>query len=544
MPPELLAGVRTPRCPGEPSAPAETASVAANPAARSQRSARELLRVHPAYAARLQEVGLDSATALIELPGEIVCGHPDRHVRRVVRPDLGGTFYLKRQHRVGWRERWRNWRLGFGWVSRSVREGQLLEQLQACGLAVPQWVAYGEDGRGRAFLLVEELPETCDLLQLLRGAGPASAVALHGPQRLRLARDLGEMLYRYHQAGFVTPNVQAKHLLYQPRTRQWFLIDWASAARKGRVTVAERAAALATLHASVPAGGCGLRDRLRVLRAALGMARGPQSSLARQQWRRWLVRVQRLAKRLVGRRSVREQRQGLADGLRWVWLAEEAVCVTPAAVRWWPRPADQYPFYGGPPGRWTLPLPAGRRGCLVRGRGRCWLSRLWAWCRGRSWRSAAARWARLAVHLHRHGLAAPAVIAFGQRVVGLWGLWVEWFVLHEEPAPAAVILDAEMARRCGELLGRLHRAGVAVDERWGVAALGWQQGQMVVRDYGGLRLVRRVSRRLAQRQLRRLLQDVPPQWHVAMRCGYEQAIELPQRLSVVGPLRVSPENGQ
>ncbi len=321
VPPELLAGVRTPRCPGEPSAPAETASVAANPAARSQRSARELLRVHPAYAARLQEVGLDSATALIELPGEIVCGHPDRHVRRVVRPDLGGTFYLKRQHRVGWRERWRNWRLGFGWVSRSVREGQLLEQLQACGLAVPQWVAYGEDGRGRAFLLVEELPETCDLLQLLRGAGPASAVALHGPQRLRLARDLGEMLYRYHQAGFVTPNVQAKHLLYQPRTRQWFLIDWASAARKGRVTVAERAAALATLHASVPAGGCGLRDRLRVLRAALGMARGPQSSLARQQWRRWLVRVQRLAKRLVGRRSVREQRQGLADGLRWVWLA-------------------------------------------------------------------------------------------------------------------------------------------------------------------------------------------------------------------------------
>ena len=37
----------------------------------------------------------------LDLPGEIVSGHPDRHVARVEVD--GRVCYLKRQHRVGWR---------------------------------------------------------------------------------------------------------------------------------------------------------------------------------------------------------------------------------------------------------------------------------------------------------------------------------------------------------------------------------------------------------------------------------------------------------
>src|SRR5688572_10861957 len=85
---------------------------------------------------RLIRRGLTEPRALVDLPGEIVSGHPDRHVVRVVlgtgRERVVG--YLKREHRVPIRDRVANACAGFGFVSKSVREARTLEQLRAAGI--------------------------------------------------------------------------------------------------------------------------------------------------------------------------------------------------------------------------------------------------------------------------------------------------------------------------------------------------------------------------------------------------------------------------
>src|SRR5205807_1849887 len=83
-------------------------------------------------------------------------GHPDRQAARLT---LGAgaeavAVYLKREHRVPWPVRLANALAGFGFVSRSLREARTLQALGREAIAAPEWLAAGEDGRGRAFLLV------------------------------------------------------------------------------------------------------------------------------------------------------------------------------------------------------------------------------------------------------------------------------------------------------------------------------------------------------------------------------------------------------
>ncbi len=131
---------------------------------KSPAVARGWVEVHPDFAGRLAGA---TAAGLLDLPGVVVSGHPDRHVVRVELPGWDRALYLKRQHRVTWKERLRQWRGGFGWRSRCGREAELLKQLDAAGLPSPRWVAHGADGRGRAFLLVEELSDAVELRHLL-----------------------------------------------------------------------------------------------------------------------------------------------------------------------------------------------------------------------------------------------------------------------------------------------------------------------------------------------------------------------------------------
>src|SRR4051794_40339799 len=91
--------------------------------------------VHPRYRRRFASWGLRAARDFLDLPGEVVSGHPDRHVVRVV---LGGrrrvVAFLKREHRVPWRVRFANFRDGFGWMSKSEREALLLAALRRAGI--------------------------------------------------------------------------------------------------------------------------------------------------------------------------------------------------------------------------------------------------------------------------------------------------------------------------------------------------------------------------------------------------------------------------
>jgi len=420
------------------------------------RAAAGWVEVHPEFAARLAGASADD---LLELPGEVVSGHPDRHVVRVELPGWERALYLKRQHRVTWKERLRQWRDGFGWRSRCGREAELLKHLAAAGLPAPRWVAHGEDGHGRAFLLVEELSDHVELRRLCADARLSPA------DRRQLAERLGRAVAAVHTAGFLTPDLTAKHLFVNPRTGELTLLDWQSATRCTRTNYKAFFREFAGLHASLADHLSSPRERFRFLRAyvrSAGMAQNPVALYAPV-----ILGEAAVARE---RRSVRDQRQPVVTGAgqRLVWLAGEAVCAVPAVAAAWPRPAMCAPFYGEPAGTRRVTLHDGRTGELVSGTSVAPFARLRAWLRGRPWRSAGATLGRVLFHLERYGLPAPRLLAFGQRLTGRAS--ADWFALHEAPAgqPLADWLATNPAterresvtRQCARLLAQLRGASL------------------------------------------------------------------------------------
>jgi tRNA A-37 threonylcarbamoyl transferase component Bud32 len=438
---------------------------------------------HPRYRAWLVRNGIDTATDALELPGEIVCGHPDRHVVRV---ELARrVVYLKREHLIGWRTRFKNWRAGFGWVSRSVREAVTLRRLEAAGMPSPQWLAYGEDGHGRAFLLVDELTDSADLRAVL------SDTRLSPEDRRVLAERAGRVIAELHEAGFGTPELAAKHVLVGRRPLSVNLLDWQSCPLPGTVSDADRARQLATLTASLAGELATTRERLRFAWAYLRTVR--QSRKAEKQstprFVAFLRDVLANADRLRNRSSVRDQRQAAGPPQRLVWLTGEEVCAVPDIAAVWPTPAVTEPFYAAarPRSRETeVTLPDGRRAVLARFRTFAPAARVVAGIRGKSWRSPGAKLARILFHLERYGIAGPRLLAFGQRLTG--PATADSFVLYE------TIADVTPTTETREILAKLRAAGCEVVPA--EAALGTTpDGRVVVMSPFAVRLSKRVTPR-------------------------------------------------
>lgn len=468
------------------------------------------VKVDPAFAAMFAKLGIDSARGFLDLPGEVVSGHPDRHVVRVKLPGSSRAFYLKRQHTMTWRERLRNGLAGFGWVSRCEREAAILKQLRAADLPCPRWVAVGTDGR-RAFLLVEELPSAIELRRLL------SDTALSIASRRALANRLGAAIALLHAGGFTTPDLAAKHVLIDVGSGRVSVIDWQSSRRLKCVGLADRLRSLATLHASVPEELATLRERLRVLWAALrparqsGLVSGRLANLARQ--------VAILAEALCRRRSIRDQRQSAvtAPDQRLVWLDGEAVCAVPDVAAVWPDPATVFPYYHGEPGALTIELPDGRAAHLIRGRSLAPLGRLRAWFRGRPWRSPGVTLGRLLFHLERYGIPAPRLFAFGQRFTGQAS--AEWFTLHSPPARVCMHPDSATAEQLGRCLRLLHDSGCSMIGH-PLEVFGTDHVGVSIRDVTGVALIRWVTDARRERELDRLLAALPPSVQPAAEAGY------------------------
>ncbi len=368
--------------------------------------------VNPSATRFLRSYGIDSAADALALRGEIVCGHPDRHVARV---ELGGrTVFVKREHLVGVRTRLRNWRAGFGPVSRGEREATTLRRLAAAGLPAPWWLAVGTHA-GRAVLLVDGVPD----------ADPLTDIAVSPADRRALAERLGRELADTHAAGFGTPELAAKHVLVGRRSHAVTLLDWQSAPPPGPVSVAARVRQLAALHATLPDAA----ERLRFLWAYRRVWRQNASAPRFGELARW-IRTE--ARRLGRRSSVRDQLKPAGPAQRLVWLAGEAACVIPELADGWPDPADGRPFYDPPTAgedyngavlvRWHTSDPLGRLRAAVR---------------ERPWRSPAAVAARVLFHLARFDIPAPRLLAFGQKLTG-WAA-ADSFLLYE---PASLALRA------------------------------------------------------------------------------------------------------
>jgi tRNA A-37 threonylcarbamoyl transferase component Bud32 len=418
------------------------------------RRRRSFLDVNHRYLDLLKRQGLDEPEDFLALPAVIVSGHADRNVSRVklgtfqVKPGHPAeiTAYLKREHRLIWRDRMANAWAGFGWCSKSYREAQVLRAMREQGVSCPEWVAAGEDKLGRAFVLVRELSEGVDLRVFLQQSSHAKPVVRHD-----FARTLGEALAHLHDAGFNHPDLYSKHVLVNPGHSAVSLLDCQRSLRLRNVTWAQRWHDLAVLDATLADDLVAPRERLWCLRSYLRAVLATRAP--RPFWRKAQASIRRQAARLLRHRHVREARQPPlpADSQNLLWVRGEGLCVTRQ-------------FHDALQGRIPEQLLLGRRrsfpsvltAILVpfgeqaagrvthcqynfRGIGAASLVQrrashpwrwLWSWIRGRRLTSPELEQAGIIFRLERYGVRTVQVLAFGQSLRRPWQ--VESFLLLQD----------------------------------------------------------------------------------------------------------------
>ncbi|MBX7104353.1 MAG: phosphotransferase [Gemmataceae bacterium] len=462
----------------------------------------------------MRRQGLTRPEEFIDLPGDIVSGHRDRHVRAV---ELGRQrFFLKVEHRVSRSIRLHNWWDGFGAISLSAREAETLRELRRAGVPVPRVVAHGADEQGREFLL----------LRRVRGRDLRSALRpgrMNGFARWRMRKSLGEAIARVHRAGFDAPDLSAKHVCVR-KCGTVVLLDWPRATRRPTLDTDRCLAALAGLHASAAPRLASPRDRMAVLKAWMGELGfwGPAAPLAR--------RILQLAIGLGRRRSIREQLQP-AHSPRLRWLAGEALCVT----------REYHGQIAGNVPAWLLTAAhdrvaadtcssVGRAGVLHRFPNASWLRQVWARVSGRPLQSRGIQLAGWAFRLMRHKVPVAPVLAFGGRadgggflltkIPGPWTAAKRWLAV-DRPGRAAVLRDI------GRLLRGCHDAGSA----------GVRGDQLIVLERDRPRIALSVGPRLgagrpgqAAAEFIRVLRELGLTRHEDRQCvaqGYNQPMPMP-----------------
>jgi tRNA A-37 threonylcarbamoyl transferase component Bud32 len=426
---------------------------------------------------------MPSPRELLELPGVVVSGHVGRNVSRVTVGDE--TAYLKREHRVRWRDRLRSLLDGFGFVSVSEREYRVIRRLREHGLPAPQPLARGEVDT-RAFLLLAEADGAVELQRLPR----------IDPE---FAAKLGQIIAEIHNAGVDQPDLFAKHFLVDPSTGQITILDWQRATLREVVPWRNRVRSLAAFRATCSDGLLPPASWQAFLDSYVQSTRS-ESRRHNPPWARDSDLVHRAvnsaAAELRQKPSIRSQLIPPKADQQLVRIGGERVCVIPPLAGDMELPGAIASLYDPANNGRTLRFRAGRVGTLTVAR-HCFP--LWRWAariRGKPWRSPELRTARLLFHLERYGIPAPRLLAYGQMINGIADAGS--FVLAElrNGRPIART-DAEAAR---ELLARLHDIGCCL-RRIG------ENGEPLRMDgsvaiVGNVRYLR-LNRRLTARQMAR-----------------------------------------
>jgi tRNA A-37 threonylcarbamoyl transferase component Bud32 len=395
------------------------------------------VQVNPRYRELLDALELRAPDQFLALPAVVVSGHPERHVARTVLGSL--PAYLKREHRVRWRDRIASWFAGYGFVTKSQREAMTLRALEQAGIGCPDWIAFGEDGQGRAFLLVRALENAVELRRFLHGG------CEENPQvRREVARQIGIALARMHDAGFDHPDLYSKHVLVGDDRSSIYFLDW-QRSRRGPVDERRRVRDLAALDATLAEELASDSDRWACLRAyqehrASLPDDSPTASLG-PRMKSFARGVRRRSQQLLGYRHVSESRRPApAEAQELIWLDGEALCITP---RFLEELRGKVPDWLGPDkssgahdetALSFVALPGGRRGLLVRSRRNQPLRWLWAEFRRKPLATPEVRRAGVLFRRQRRGQSAPRLLAFGQRSSLPWR--TESFLLTEVPVVA------------------------------------------------------------------------------------------------------------
>ena len=420
------------------------------------------LQINPKYRDMLDALGLRSVGDFMHLDGVILWGHPDRSVECVTLGSGAMRAYLKKERRIRWRDRGRNAWAGFGFASKSMREYSLLRDLHEAGLGGPEVLAAGE-ANGQAFVLVREVAGGQDLREYLRK--PMSP-----ENRRALFRELGRSIARLHAAGFVHPDLYAKHILViDDDSWRFAFIDWQRGSRTATPTPSWRH--LAKLEATLPDSLGSPRNRLVCLRAYLRSLGLGSSFRARTRW------LQSASQALQRRRQIQETRQPpLPAGMQHlIQVGDTSLYVTRDLPERWARNVAtwlSHSIAGEAETREAVAVQAHQEGHLVRRRTR----RFWDWfnraVRGRPVTSPDFENAAKLFRLQRFGVRTPRLLAVGHRATGP-GETVS-FLLTEHPARAITLAewcsrghDTSSRRRClselADLVRRIHKSGYFFD---------------------------------------------------------------------------------
>jgi tRNA A-37 threonylcarbamoyl transferase component Bud32 len=254
------------------------------------------LELLPPFASLFRRHDWPSTTSFLAWTGILVNRHRHRQVEQVTHE--GRSFFLKKQYRVTWRERFRNAWKGFGWCASAVREAKLLQAARAAGISCPDVAAFGADQR-HAFVLLTEATGMAELREVLHQCR-------RDADRRRLALALAREIAHLHDAGFDHPDLFAKHILVASDGGSYrvCLLDWQrGACRTMSWRQRSRAWAVldATLHETLASDVCRLRCLRAYLRASNRKDAPPLARLALQ--------VRREAMSLRRQRKIRELAQ-------------------------------------------------------------------------------------------------------------------------------------------------------------------------------------------------------------------------------------------
>jgi heptose I phosphotransferase len=364
----------------------------------------------------------------------------------------------------------------------------MLSRMEAAGLPVPAWIAYGRTSAGEAFLMVD-------------GVSGASLNELLADHRMTpgqiafVAGRLGATVAGFHEAGFATPDLSAKHLRIRIPAMTMTVLDWQSAPSPGFVSWRDRLNSVALLNATVPESLAGPRTRLRFLREYLGSCEQPRPSL-----REAVMFIAERHGQLARRSSVVAQQTVHQPDQRLVWLDGERAVAIPAVGRTgpdaWHRADDRQRT------TWTTFDPVGR---IIAG------------IRGRPWRSPAADAARLLFQLERSCVPAPRLQAYGQTLRS-WGRSQSFLLTdqtqHRRPVDQCLLpdrWDTATLRHFGVLLRDLHDAGARLKKNTaGLPLLETEDGRFLFDAPQAVTRVRSLHAAQRVRDLRAWLNAIQP----------------------------------
>jgi len=295
------------------------------------------LLINPAWADELAALGLRTFADFFHFAGGQLIRARPRKTRTVVRLDAAGIpCFLKREHGTRLKDYWRNWWAGFGFVSKSRREWEVLNLLRERGLNCPEPIAVGERGT-LAFLLVRGLEGTVELHRYL-----ARKEVRRPAVRQALLCQLGVTLARFHGAGFSHPDLFPHHVFVRESDQSIFLIDLQRSQAGRPLSWNQRWRDLASLHTALSDALVSSRERLGCLRVYLRESGTPY---LRQLWRHAVGAIERRGHHLLRRRKFREMRRQQETGSDWRLVdfpGEEltpvhAASVPPAGANCWPK---------------------------------------------------------------------------------------------------------------------------------------------------------------------------------------------------------------